>query len=39
VHGKGEERTLIYSRNKALLETSLGTFKRMWKEAKAIKGI
>jgi len=37
VHGKGEERTLIYSRNKALLETSLETFRKMWKSAKRVK--
>ncbi len=37
VHGEKEERTLLYSRNKALLETSIETFKRMWNSAKKVK--
>lgn len=36
MHGEKEERTLIYSRNKALLETLIETFDKMWTSAKIV---
>ncbi|MFA6461682.1 MAG: helix-turn-helix domain-containing protein [Candidatus Woesearchaeota archaeon] len=36
MHGEKEERTLIYSRNKALLDTLTETFNKMWASAKTI---